>query len=193
MTKRGQITPNNGGNAFVAQLRGNRDRPDNADHVDVAEDVQPHCVAEHHFVGGSRSDAVHAGDGFRRHGTLSYALSGGTLPTGLNFSNAAGQITGTLSTDRPDHSNPADFVQDIQPHRQPVWNTTQAVPSTTLTGPSAATPVADSGGTGTLSCAPSAGTLPIGLKFSTTTGQITGTPSTTPTSVAFQTHLHFGR
>src|SRR6202022_4587220 len=66
--------------------------------------------------------------------------------------------------------------------------TTQAVPSTTLTVGSAATPftpVTAAGGTGALSYALSGGTLPTGLNFSTSTGQISGTPSTTLTTTSF--------
>ena len=58
--------------------------------------------------------------------------------------------------------------------------TTQALPSVTLTQNVAATaftPVTAAGGVGPLSYALSGGSLPSGLSFSTSTGQITGTPS----------------
>ena len=125
-------------------------------------------------------------------GTLSFALSGGTLPTGLNFSTSTGQITGTPTAALALTTFTVTVTDQTTPTPQtssktfsltvvvPALVTTQAVPSTTLTVGSAATPftpVTASGGTGTLSFALSGGTLPTGLTFSTSTGQITGTPT----------------
>jgi uncharacterized protein YhjY with autotransporter beta-barrel domain len=132
-------------------------------------------------------------------GTLSYALSGGTLPTGLNFSTTTGQITGTPSTALATTTFTVTVTDQTTPTAQtssktfnltvnPALTTTQAVPSTTLITTIAATPftpVTASGGTGTLSYALSGGTLPTGLNFSTTTGQITGTPTTTLATTTF--------
>jgi uncharacterized protein YhjY with autotransporter beta-barrel domain len=132
-------------------------------------------------------------------GTLSYALSGGTLPTGLNFSTATGKISGTPSTALTTTTFTATVTDQTTPTPatssktfnltvNPALTTTQAVPSTTLTVGSAATPftpVTATGGTGTLSYALSGGTLPTGLNFSTSTGQISGTPSTTLTTTTF--------
>ena len=124
-------------------------------------------------------------------GTLSFALSGGTLPTGLNFSTSTGQITGTPTTALALTTFTVTVTDQTTPTAQtssktfnltvnPALTTTQAVASTTLTVASAATPftpVTASGGTGTLSFALSGGTLPTGLNFTTSTGQITGTPT----------------
>jgi uncharacterized protein YhjY with autotransporter beta-barrel domain len=132
-------------------------------------------------------------------GTLSYALSGGTLPTGLNFSTTTGQITGTPSTALATTTFTVTVTDQTTPTAQTssktfsltvnaALTTVQAVPSTTLTVGSAATPftpVTASGGTGTLSYALSGGTLPTGLNFSTTTGQITGTPTATLATTTF--------
>src|SRR4029077_11922221 len=124
-------------------------------------------------------------------GTLSFALSGGTLPTSLNFSTSTGQITGTPTTPLALTTFTVTVTDQTTPTPQtssktfsltvnPALTTTQAVPNTTLTAGSAATPftpVTASGGTGTLSFALSGGTLSTGLNFSTSTGQITGTPT----------------
>ena len=124
-------------------------------------------------------------------GTLSFALSGGTLPTGLNFSTSTGQVTGTPLTPLALTTFTVTVTDQTTPTPQtssktfnltvnPALTTTQAVPSTTLTAGSAATPftpVTASGGTGALSFALSGGTLSTGLNFSTSTGQITGTPT----------------
>ncbi len=133
---------------------------------------------------------VTASGGF---GTYSYALSGATLPTGLNFNTATGQISGTPTT----LLSVATFTVTVTDQTTPTAQTssktftltvnastlvtTQAVPSTTLTAGTAATPftpVTASGGFGTFTFALSGATLPAGLSFSTTTGQITGTPTT---------------
>jgi hypothetical protein len=51
-------------------------------------------------------------------GTLSYALTGGSLPTGLNFSTATGLNSGSCDdklhgdSHRPDHAG-ADLVQNF--------------------------------------------------------------------------------
>jgi hypothetical protein len=132
-------------------------------------------------------------------GTLSYALSGGTLPTGLNFSTTTGQITGTPSTALATTTFTVTVTDQTTPTAQtssktfnlavnPALTTTQAVPSTTLSVGTAATPftlVTATGGTGTLSYALSGGTLPTGLNFSTSTGQISGTPSAVLATTTF--------
>ena len=126
-------------------------------------------------------------------GTLSFALSGGTLPTGLNFSTSTGQITGTPTATLALTTFTVTVTDQTTPTAQTssktfsltvngALTTTQAVASKTLTVGSAATPftpVTASGGTGTLSFALSGGTLPAGLNFATSTGQITGTPTAT--------------
>jgi translation initiation factor IF-1 len=125
-------------------------------------------------------------------GTLSYALSGGTLPTGLTFSTSTGQISGTPTALLAATTFTVTVTDQTTPTAQTssktfsltvnaaVLTTTQAVPSTILTAATAATPftpVTAAGGFGTLSYALSGGTLPSGLTFSTSTGQISGTPT----------------
>jgi len=140
---------------------------------------------------------VTASGGF---GTLSYAISGGTLPTGLSFSTTNGQITGTPTTLLSTTTFTVTVTDQTTPTAQTssktfslainaaALTTTQAVPSITLTTGTVATaftPVTASGGFGTLSYALSGGTLPTGLSFSTTNGQITGTPTTLLSAATF--------
>ncbi|MCG6204084.1 putative Ig domain-containing protein [Rhodopseudomonas sp. HC1] len=140
---------------------------------------------------------VTASGGF---GTLAFALSGGTLPTGLTFSTSTGQISGTPSTLLATTTFTVTVTDQTTPTPQSSFKTfsltvdaatlttTQAVASTTLTANVAATPftpVTASGGFGTLAFALSGGTLPTGLTFSTSTGQISGTPSSLLATTTF--------
>lgn len=131
-------------------------------------------------------------------GTLSYALTGGTLPTGLTFSTSTGLISGTPSTTLSlttftvtvtDQTTPTPqtSAKTFQLTTNAQLTTVQAIPSTTVTVGTAAsfTPVTASGGTGTKSFALTGGTLPTGLSFSTSTGLISGTPTTTLTITTF--------
>jgi hypothetical protein len=134
------------------------------------------------------------------YGTITYALSGGTLPTGLTFSTTTGQIGGTPTTLLATTTFTVTATDSTTPTAQtssktfsltvaaPALTTTQAVPTTTLTAGTAATaftPVTASGGYGTITYALSGGTLPTGLTFSTTTGQIGGTPTTLLATTTF--------
>jgi hypothetical protein len=127
-------------------------------------------------------------------------LSGGTLPTGLTFSTTTGQITGTPTSLLSSTTFTVTVTDQATPTAQtssktfgltvnPVTlTTTQAVPTISLatnTAMSPTTPVTASGGFGTLSYALSGGTLPTGLSFSTTTGQITGTPTAVLATTTF--------
>ena len=129
--------------------------------------------------------------------SFSTTPTSGALPAGVSLS-SGGTISGTPSTtgtftftvSGTDSSNPqAAFTSTTLSLSvtAPALSTTQAVPSTTLTAGTAATftPVTASGGYGSLSYALSGATLPTGLTFSTTTGQITGAPSTLLTATVF--------
>lgn len=127
------------------------------------------------------------------YGANSYSLTTGTLPSGLTFVSSNGAITGTPTalsanstyevtvTDSGAQSNTGSFVFGVLP---PVLTAvTQSTP-TTLTQYQASTPfipVSGSGGFGTYSYAITSGSLPAGLSFNTTTGQISGTPTATST------------
>ncbi|WP_280822736.1 putative Ig domain-containing protein [Pseudaminobacter soli (ex Li et al. 2025)] len=119
-------------------------------------------------------------------GALSYSVSP-SLPAGLSFNTATGQITGTPTatlaattftvtvTDVNGASASTSFALAVNG----ALTATQSVASTTLTAdhvPVAFTPVTGGGGTGTLSygIAPA---LPAGLSFSVATGEVSGLPT----------------
>jgi hypothetical protein len=122
------------------------------------------------------------------------------LPTGLTFSTTTGQISGTptslltattFTVSATDSTTPTaqtsskTFSLAVTPT---TLITIQAVPTTNLTvgvAATAFTPVTASGGFGTITYALSGGTLPTGLTFSTTTGQISGTPTSLLTATTF--------
>ena len=122
-------------------------------------------------------------------GAVTFTLTAGTLPAGLSLS-TAGAITGTPSvtsvatnytitaTDSavPAATSSKAFSLTVN---NAGLSTTLAVASTTLTVGTPATsftPVTSSGGTGAVTFAVTAGTLPAGLSLSSA-GAITGTPS----------------
>ncbi|MGJ4947436.1 beta strand repeat-containing protein [Bradyrhizobium sp. HKCCYLS20291] len=125
-------------------------------------------------------------------GTTPYTYSvSPALPAGLSISTSTGAITGTPTsasgattytvtvTDAANGTATNTFSLTVNG----AVAATTAVPSTTLPfnqAVTAFTPVTGSGGTGTLTYAVSP-TLPTGLSFNTTNGQITGTP-TVPTA-----------
>lgn len=120
--------------------------------------------------------------------TLTYSISP-SLPTGLNFNTVSGQITGTPTgpmaatsytvtvTDSVAQTSSKTFSLTI--NALPTLNSTLLVPASSLTNNLAVTafiPVSGSGGYGTLTYAISP-VLPAGLTFSTSNGQISGTPT----------------
>jgi uncharacterized protein YhjY with autotransporter beta-barrel domain len=132
---------------------------------------------------------VTAAGGF---GTITFALSGAVLPAGLSFNTSTGQISGTptallaatvYTVTATDSATPTaqnsskTFSLAVTP---PALTTTQAIPSTSLPVNTPATPfipVTASGGFGTITFALSGATLPTGLSFNTSNGQISGTPT----------------
>jgi uncharacterized protein YhjY with autotransporter beta-barrel domain len=138
---------------------------------------------------------VTASGGF---GTISYSVSP-ALPTGLNFSSSTGQVSGTPTVLLPATTFTLTATDNTTPTAQtstktfsltvnaPALATTQAVPTTTLASGTAATaftPVTASGGFGAINYAVSPA-LPTGLSFSTSTGQISGTPTVLLTATTF--------
>jgi hypothetical protein len=121
-------------------------------------------------------------------GSLPYtfALNGGTLPSGMSFAASTGTISSTATTTLTtttftvsvtDAAAAVSFKTfDLTVNAALV--TTQAVPSTTLTvatAYSAFAPVTASGGTAPLTFALTGGPLPAGVSFNTSTGVISGT------------------
>ena len=135
------------------------------------------------------------------YGAVTYALSGGTLPTGLSFSTSTGQISGTPTALLSTTTFTVTATDSTTPVAQtssktfqltvaaPALATTQAAASTTLTANSnfgsPFTPVTSSGGFGAVTYSLSGGTLPTGLSFSTSTGQISGTPTAVLATTTF--------
>jgi|GEM_PF-871537 hypothetical protein len=126
-------------------------------------------------------------------GALGFSLSP-SLPAGLNFSTATGAITGTpasastassftvTATDSAGANASASFSLAVTGP-----TVTQAIASTSLNENVAATaftPVTGTGGSGALTFSVSAA-LPAGLSFSTTTGAITGTPTSPGAAARF--------
>jgi hypothetical protein len=127
-------------------------------------------------------------------GALTYAVSP-TLPAGLSFNTANGQITGTPTvptaattftvtvTDTNSATASSTFSLTVN---GPVAATT-AVPSSTLPINQAVTPftpVTGFGGTGALTYAVSP-SLPTGLSFNTSNGQVSGTPTVTTAAATY--------
>jgi hypothetical protein len=140
---------------------------------------------------------VTASGGF---GTVTFALSGATLPNGLSFSTTTGQISGTPTALLAATTFTVTATDQTTPTAQtssqtfsltvtaPALTTTQAIASTTLTAETPATPfipVTASGGFGAISFALSGATLPSGLSFNTSNGQITGTPTVAAAATVF--------
>ncbi len=131
-------------------------------------------------------------------GTVPYAfaLSGGTLPTGMTFTTGSGLVSGTPSTtlatttftvtvtDAAAATSSKTFSLTVNP----ALTTSQAVASVTGTRGAlipSFTPVTAAGGTAPLAFALSGGTLPSGMAFNTSTGLVSGTPTTTLGTTTF--------
>ncbi|RAI38862.1 hypothetical protein CH341_27050 [Rhodoplanes roseus] len=126
--------------------------------------------------------------------SLTYGVAP-SLPSGLSFNTANGQITGTptassgatVYTVTVTDANSATASNTFSLTVNSAVTATQAVASKVLTQNTAATaftPVTGSGGTGSLGYA-IAPSLPSGLSFNTANGQITGTPTATLAAATF--------
>ena len=120
-----------------------------------------------------------------------YAVTSGSLPTGLSFNSSAGTITGTPTTTS---GSPFAFTITVTDAAHATSskafgltiNAAPAITTTTLStgvvGQSYSQPLQSTGGTGTTTYAVTAGSLPAGLSLNTSTGAITGTPTATSSS-----------
>jgi hypothetical protein len=136
-------------------------------------------------VGTSYSQPVTATGGT---GAVHWTLTAGSMPPGLNLSPSTGQISGTpqiplnntpltfqaVDSGSPEQSATASLTLTIT---NPLQITTTSLTNGVLNAPYSQT-LAASGGTGPYSWQQTGGSLPSGLSFNTSTGAITGTPTT---------------
>jgi hypothetical protein len=124
--------------------------------------------------------------------TITYSVSSGSLPTGLNLNSTTGVISGTPSdgvaqtfTIRATNAGGQSADRSFTiPNVGPSWTTTSPVSTFTRNSPYSFTLVGadDSGNNPTYSIA--SGSLPTGLSLNSSTGVISGTPSSS-TAVTF--------
>lgn len=129
------------------------------------------------------------------YGTITYSISP-ALPAGLSFNTTNGQITGTptalktttsytiTAADQSGQTSSKSFSLTVGTTTLTAIVNTSSVLTKLLESVTAVTPVTASGGSGTKTYAISPA-LPTGLSFSTTTGQITGTPTVTQIPVTY--------
>jgi hypothetical protein len=128
---------------------------------------------------------------------LSWSLSSGTLPRGLNLAASTGAISGTptaaasgaIGFTVKDSSSPAQSATaslNLTVSAASLVVTTSSLPSGRIGSTYTATLVA-TGGTPPLTWAVTSGSLPAGLSLDGATGTVTGTP----TAIANQTPLTF--
>jgi hypothetical protein len=122
---------------------------------------------------------------------LTYTISSGSLPNGLTLSSSTGAISGTPTT-----AATSSFTVQVTDSSSPVQTATKALTLrvnapfsfTSSSLPSAAVGVAynaaisASGGVSPMTWGITAGSLPAGLTLSTSTGVVSGTPTTAGTS-----------
>jgi hypothetical protein len=129
------------------------------------------------------------------NGTLTWSISGGSLPPGLTISPLTGSsvtIAGTPSsqgtfnftvkvTDSLGQSDTKDLSITVSPAPPPLSITTTSLPAGAI-GQRYSQTLQATGGTGARSWSISAGALPKGLDLNASTGAISGTPTATGTS-----------
>ncbi len=117
-------------------------------------------------------------------GTVSFAVTSGTLPTGVTLAGATGVLSGTPTT--PGTFNFTITATDSVPRTAPrAYSVTIAsgfsISTTSLgtgtVGFAYARSVVTTGGTGAVTFAVTAGALPAGLALNPTTGVVSGTPT----------------
>jgi len=121
-----------------------------------------------------------------------YSLLSGSLPTGLSLNSTTGVISGTPSVSSPltysftlritDNGGNTSDRSFTLTNISPVWSTSTTLPSFTRTSPYSTTLLANDDGTVTYSLF--SGTLPTGLSLNSSTGVISGTP-TSSTNASF--------
>ena len=150
------------------------------------------CPAGSGVEGTAYSSSISATGGTAPY---TFSITSGNLPTGLTLNPSTGAITGTPSaaatytfratvTDSTGASASSGCVIIIAPPGTPL---SLSCPNTGQVGSSYNSGVAAAGGIPPYTFSITSGSLPPGLTFNTTTGNITGTPTTAGTySVTFQ-------
>ena len=122
-------------------------------------------------------------------GTItSYAVTSGSLPTGISLNSTTGELTGTptalyttasVTITGTNASGTTDASFNITVNAQAPANLSYASAPFTWTKDSAITGQTPTGNTGgaVVSYAVTSGTLPAGINLNTTTGELTGTPT----------------
>ena len=130
---------------------------------------------------------------------VSWAVTSGSLPAGLQLGGSSGAITGTPTTPGSTTvtitATDADQVSVARTYTFGV-NADPSITTPTLaagdSGSAYSQPLASSGGTGALTWAITSGSLPQGLTLDASTGTITGTIAPTATSQTFTVRLTDG-
>jgi tetratricopeptide (TPR) repeat protein len=133
-------------------------------------------------------------------GVVTWSLATGTLPAGLALNAGSGAITGTptaggtssITVKATDSANPPNSVTTAISISINAVAPTLAISTASLPNGSIGTPydqiVVATGGTAPFTWSISSGSLPAGLSLNSTTGAMTGTPTTsatTPTGFTF--------
>jgi mono/diheme cytochrome c family protein len=146
-------------------------------------------------VGTAYSQTVAASGGT---GSYTWSISAGALPAGLNLNTSSGLISGTPTT----AGAATNFTVMVTDSATPTANTATKALSITVTAPGAlvvttlslpgatvgtaySQTLAATGGTGSYTWSISVGALPAGLNLNTSTGLISGTPTTTGAATNF--------
>jgi hypothetical protein len=143
-------------------------------------------------AGVAYSQTLHAAGGVPSY---TWALTAGSLPAGLTLNASTGQISGTPAAAITSTALTFKVTDSGSPAQTATANLTLTItpppPAITTTsladgqvGVAYSQTLAATGGSGSLTWALTAGTLPTGLTLNASTGQITGTPTLAVTNTA---------
>jgi hypothetical protein len=169
--------------------------------IGVTQLVAPAISLSTQNLNGTKDSAITATSvrsavGFS--GSVTYAVTSGTLPAGLELITSTGAITGTPTVAATTTSVTITATGSISGTASATISITIADPAAASISPSTQTlsatqgvaitqtsAFAESNFTSTVSYTISGGTLPGGLSFSSATGRISGTPNSTLSATTF--------
>ena len=169
--------------------------------ITVTQLVAPAISLSTQNLNGTKDSAITATSvrsavGFS--GSVTYEVTSGTLPAGLELNSSTGAITGTPTVTATTTSVTITATGSISGTASATISITIADPAAASISPSTQTlsatqgvaitqtsAFAESNFTSTVAYSISGGTLPGGLNFSTSTGRITGTPNATLSATNF--------